>query len=500
MKTQAHLVVTAEALVDFARDTLLSDDPGRAYRTLTTALVGDGASDAAIGILRGEKDLSGDSDVGMGLVAAKRGIRLERFKNSARYIYAGRFKHHGIWMRPKAVIVQYGPTDAYAAAEAAQAHGQPWSDRARSLYYTRIGEHLELLELGGAQDLPRIQHYVVFERCGERPFWEQPPTTPQQALDEAIAAGRKLDERGFAVDDPSLLRARLKIEEERVVRQEKKRMGDRVAAAMLGIEDDDNGDAADTTGQEDPRAARDRRADERHEKWLAELRAIGEEVRRRAGDDTFVLKVYDGREFVVPRAPFVRWALDRNDELAEFMPAWENVAKSGVKMQLDNPNHTDWVLGAGMDIEVAYSPKVSAAAWQEAARVQEECREKRAAETAPASPPRFGRIFAAIDRLRGSRHPAAVIIDAGECTGVVGREILVLPDSDASQLERVAKCKGLIVAHGGPLAHLVIASRGYGITVMQHAEACSLFTEGMTLSLSPASGRIVVLCEKGSTT
>lgn len=155
-------------------------------------------------------------------------------------------------------------------------------------------------------------------------------------------------------------------------------------------------------------------------------------------------------------------------------------------MELDNPDHTDWILGAGLTFEEAYSDVVSEPAWDAAYRLQEEARKSKT--------PKFAGIFAAIEQLRDARHNAAVIIDAGECTGVVGVDIAVFHDSKGDRVGDMGdSCKGVIVEQGGQLAHLIIVSRGRKITVMRHRNACDLFKPGATVVLNPTIGRISVI-------
>ena len=45
------------------------------------------------------------------------------------------------------------------------------------------------------------------------------------------------------------------------------------------------------------------------------------------------------------------------------MPSWDCVSPTGIKMNMDDPYHTDWVLGAGLDIDESYSENVSGPAW-----------------------------------------------------------------------------------------------------------------------------------------
>ncbi len=101
-----------------------------------------------------------------------------------------------------------------------------------------------------------------------------------------------------------------------------------------------------------------------------EFTRIATQVREQAGENVFPLTLLDGRVVQVPRAPFMHWALSRVPDLQPTLPAWEPVSPSGVKLQNDDPCHTDWVLGAGLSIEESYTDNVSKPAWTVAADMQ----------------------------------------------------------------------------------------------------------------------------------
>jgi phosphohistidine swiveling domain-containing protein len=211
------------------------------------------------------------------------------------------------------------------------------------------------------------------------------------------------------------------------------------------------------------------------------IEQIGVKVREQAGADTFPMKLKDGRQVQVPKAPFVQWAL-RMTNNRDKAPDWEPVSPIGLKMEMDDPNHSDWVLGAGLSLGESYKDIVNEPAMDAAFKFQEQARQ-----------PQFSGITAALDQLRGEIHEAAVIVNAGERTGVVGTDIVVFPDSDGPRAKQLGDAVGAIVEKGGALAHFAIVSKGKGVTVMRHPDACELFQPGTQVQLNPKSGRIVIL-------
>lgn len=444
MSEHVHFIVTGHALTEAARNVLLSDEPGKAYRLLADSLLGANAGEAALQVLAGTHDLVGDSQVGIELVEADDCEEIRQFKQDVRYVYAGRWRHRGVWRRPVAVALVGHAVDGQWASKRAPVGSPEWH-KYRALYWAKESETAQRLDLHGEKA------WILFEACGESPHWHPPCSTAQEALDDALAAGRELQDR------PSDIELRIIVGE----------LADDRARRVLP--------ASALRGEIDEA---DREAKAKAEE--AALLEIGEKVRAQAGDDTFVLALESGRELTVPRAPFVRWALRRTDAA----PEWRTVAPVGVKMDLDDPDHTDWVLGAGLTLDEAYQSDVHDAAWDRAFEIQEEAR----ANKTP-----YAGIRAAMEMLGSTIHKAATVVDAGKRVGTVGKEILVLPDSEASRVHEIGEATGVIVEKGGKLAHFAIVTKGRGITVMRHPSACALFESGTRVELNPKTGRIVIL-------
>jgi hypothetical protein len=333
----AYFTITAEVVMDSARGLMLSEDPGRAYRFLRDNLIGAG-DDTVIKILSGEIDLIGDSHIGIDVKPADPDD-VKGYLENIRYVYAGRVRLRGLWFRPCAFIGSLGQVDAKAAFEDGYmrdtADLAAWN-RARAKYYTNDGEIVEIGEHAS------VKRWIVLEPCGEPPHWWAPLPDVQAAIVDSIAAGRSLEERGADV--------RPVVEVDQIIKDFG--IAGKKAAKLRRLALDADNEISD--------AKRD-----------LELQKIAKQVRDQAGDNTFVLTLKDGREVQVPLAPFTHWALHRLPDIRkEALPEWTCVAPSGVKMELDNPYHTDWVLGAGLTIKEGYSDNVSYPAWDKAAELQ----------------------------------------------------------------------------------------------------------------------------------
>ncbi len=339
----AHFVITGEAIAEHARGLMLSDRPGEALRVLCQCLVGDGVIDVAHKVLAGESQLTGDSKKGVGVKPARKTKALRRYLKDLQFIYAGRVRLNNCWHRPRGRVTRFDGDDARAALKSlgrvslplplSDAPGSKAFAKLRATYYALPNERVELVEIDN------VETFVVFEPCGEPPQWLTPAATAQEATTTALAAGRRLQELGAEVQ------RRPQDEAEAIIT--KHNLGD--------AEADELRDLADAAEEE---------------RWKAEMQRIGERVREQAGDDVFPLELGDGRTVQVPRVPFMYWALTRLPERRSVLPPWDLVSESGLKLSNDNPYHSDWVLGAGLEITESYADHVNKPAWRYAAKIQ----------------------------------------------------------------------------------------------------------------------------------
>jgi phosphohistidine swiveling domain-containing protein len=85
-----------------------------------------------------------------------------------------------------------------------------------------------------------------------------------------------------------------------------------------------------------------------------------------------------------------------------------------------------------------------------------------------------------------SSHRAAVVSSGGRVTGIVGDDIVVLPNMNVQHLGAVMLAEGVVAEVGGMLAHLAIVCRERGKTMMVMPGACSVLKPGMHITLLPA--------------
>jgi phosphohistidine swiveling domain-containing protein len=440
MSTQiAHMVVEGAFIVQTARDMMLSEMTAKAWRLISSGLIGDENTEKlAIQILEGTKTLEGDSELGISVADE---ADASRYLETLRYIYVGRVRIGKGWYRPKAIITRFGPLDAAHAARVTGVEALPTTldryfgvevldapqealtrfTRARASFYLLEGERAVLANVDGQR------RFWVFEPTGEIPFWWTESTDKVKAIREWLDAGHRPDE----LECPESDRAQL-------------------VAELTQDDEMEEGEA----------------------KWLAQdllfkqkCASIRARVLEKAGTDMMPLEV-EGRTYQVPRAPFTCWAL-RRTHLAHLAPEWDEVAPSGMKLPMDDPSHTDWMLGAGFNIgeDAGMNSPVMKAALDRAFQLQTELADYKI-------------------------HVLSGLLDV---TGVVGEDVVVLPDLSPHRIDALEGARAVITEQGGALAHLAQVALERGLVMVRVKGAVQKFPTGTKLTISLSQGEIEIL-------
>jgi phosphohistidine swiveling domain-containing protein len=188
----------------------------------------------------------------------------------------------------------------------------------------------------------------------------------------------------------------------------------------------------------------------------------------------------DAYDLRVPRAPFLIWAQRGAHRTLADMQHWTPVCPLGMKMMADDPIHSDWWIGAGLDPSEAYehSHPVNAAAWKFSSNL---------AYTEGRQCVRL----AGKGRVTG----AVVFPKAGEA--VPEGTIAVVPNAGVDyELALMSACRheagAVIAAVGGKLAHLATVSRELGARLVVVDEAMTRFSEGDIVTLDLDEGQVTI--------
>jgi len=578
----AHFRIDGSDLTRMIRDRVLDDNPGHAWR-IATCLGNDadddrqaGVADAALAVLNGTKRLVGD-EKGMKLV--KEHIKVtKKYLDDVSYLYAGRIRVHDKWYRPVAYVTDCGPRDMR------NDHGVPVLRMGNNKGYTGRAWHYAgrdeiVAEHAGYPDpdVPSIKREVIFQLCGERPHWLGVPCNAQAALDEFLAAGRRLEERshsrwyGTTADeiwadadngsnDPAKVDVGSKAIQMRGERVERERkalkkgdlgaMNARLNAELelaKALDEDDRpevqalradmikracakgpgvGAMAEMLDEFDPQAlttinphtAYEKQADrlERDYKLAQEIEdeaareaaedqieAERETLRQRRLDDlrAAILKQADGDlldlswdavlnadgavrvpagSIKVPRAPFLRWAFARLKMFEDQMPPWQNISPPGLKMMNDDPNHTDWIIGAGLDPTdralLYYPGPVNDAALKLSSELQD----------------RFDRPKA-ITVIVDGPWASGTVVHGQANTHVPPGSIVVLPNLHPRYLKATIHAAAIITEAGGATAHLAQVGRDRLLPIVLIEGARQKYPIGISVTVSTATRTVMEL-------
>lgn len=447
----AHFVVEGAFITETARNLLLSDSPSKAWRLIKSSLIGGDQSQiekVALEVLTGEKKLTGDSSKGIRVVKDRSSVN---YRKTMGYIYAGRVKIKNAWYRPDAEVTAFGSEDGREASrllpenmddlgtipEYVSLIRKWWKNRA--LHYANEGTicvEIPFKENQDDFDHKRVR-FFLFEPAGEPPFWKDELRTPQEAIREFLATGHRIREVGAIDPEEDEDTSAKRIEREEAECEIEFLVEEELAREVA---------------------------------YQARIVKIREDVLKQADGDLFELVTKDGKKYQVPRAPFVNWALRRASSIRHLAPPWTEVSLSGMKMQMDDPYHTDWLIGAGISLEEGSSfsrSPVMEAALDKMGEIQQEI----------------------------GHFDSTVLATASVCDGIVGESIgciFILKDlrNSPENNEAIEKARGIITENGGELSHLSIIAREMRIPIFRVKDARKRFVKGMRLRLDSENGWI----------
>ncbi len=202
------------------------------------------------------------------------------------------------------------------------------------------------------------------------------------------------------------------------------------------------------------------------------------EILKQADGDLFDLAyMVNGKQhrIKVPTAPFQNWAMWRTAG-AHLAKPWKKVTPPGMKMMGDDPYHTDWMLGAGLDLDAMTEDgsNLHEVAFELNFKMQND----------------FLNFNAAI--LCGDRRVKGRVVHAKPDQKVASDQIAVIPSANARYLAAAVSAAGVIVERGGSLAHLVVVAREQGVTIMRVEHALKLYPEGSEVLMNPEFGNVTL--------
>lgn len=310
-------------------------------------------------------------------------------------------------------------------------------------------------------DGPDTPLWVLFSEAEQPPFWLEPKTAQEAAsamVHELSVLGYQ---RTYGSHDLSVER-----DIERMTRQAKLNLAN--TGLRYGTSD-----AAQKLEEylQAGRAADPHHYEERRERILQQNRELG--LGFRAVDFGGEIGVRD-----VPNGPLLRWALKRGTGMRDAGPDWQPVSMSGLKQAGDDPIHTDWITGAGLEQHDFGKEPLMSIQNDLARQIQEET---------------LG--FKMHVLVAGKPGATGVIKHCKKDTEVDGNTIAVVANASI-HFDRIAReAAAVIVLEGGGLSHLAVNGLEMGQVIIRDPEARQKYPEGSVVTIDLVAGRVIKLSE-----
>ncbi|WP_210242336.1 PEP-utilizing enzyme [Mesorhizobium sp. B2-6-4] len=183
---------------------------------------------------------------------------------------------------------------------------------------------------------------------------------------------------------------------------------------------------------------------------------------------------FNGKTIRFPRAPFENWCLWRTDG-AHLAPPWQIVSPQGVKMMGDDPYHTDFLIGAGLEPDAMMRDRMfNDAVFKLRGEVQQE---KMGFECAVLSG-------------KGSAWGTVVHPKVGD--SLPDDAIVVLKSASAKYLDLALQAKGVIVERGGEMAHLITVAREKDAIIVRVPDALKIYPADASVTIDASEGKVTL--------
>ncbi|MFA6605126.1 MAG: PEP-utilizing enzyme [Patescibacteria group bacterium] len=198
-------------------------------------------------------------------------------------------------------------------------------------------------------------------------------------------------------------------------------------------------------------------------------------------------------DLFVPRGAFENWALDMIGRQSTI--EWKVVSCDGWKCGGDDPLHSDWMLGAGLQLDdwgdyfgelSADQQSLQAAAFDAAHAIQLAFRGVR-----------LGGAYSLL--VLGSEPPGEIrgaVVKPKPNAPVPAHSIVVLPDLRPHFVQALDGAAAVIAGAGGALAHLAVLAVERAVPIYYLAGVHSLLSEGSMVSIRDALLKIEDLEEE----
>jgi phosphohistidine swiveling domain-containing protein len=486
-----HIQITGEFITNRARQLVIEEDWTHASRFVTDALVGI-SDEQALGVLKGTHRLTGINDISYE-------EEEEAGRTAAAELYSsvfdcrGTLLHNGRRYQPYSCVDSFGINDA--------SYQKPYDDtslqhqrderlphvvwsagqmmdedgKRRALFYADNPKRDIVFRLF-RQD--RTETFVLFEPAYDSfPPWMPCFRTPQEAF---AAAESTTPTFGHRQQFPEVGATR----GVRHVKQQVENPAQVVADAAL--EDAEATDEQDLSG-----TGWNVEEDTSHFPPIEDIR---KQVIDFADNDseygwkTFKYVDPETKQSCTLRAPgraMIAYALS-NTQGAYLSPAYTPFSPQHLKMDNDNPYHSDAWLGCGLELGILVYDRqdIRNAAFSELAfSLQQELLKYRIH----------------VLTSGGVKHRSGKVVTEKDDVSRVNSETILVVKTAGVEHELAALRAGAVICEtGGPLAHLVTVCRERGIPIVRMDRATETYRSGTLLSLDLEKGEISIAATRFS--
>ncbi len=215
-----------------------------------------------------------------------------------------------------------------------------------------------------------------------------------------------------------------------------------------------------------------------HTKAIAKYKKLIDE---QANGDYIELSYIDGyddsnkKTVYIPRAPFEHWCL-RGTRAYNISKPWTPVSPSGMKMFNDDPFHTDFLIGAGMDIL--------------------SMNDSRSDFTKAVFDLRYDYsnsiLYGNCDVLSGSGNGVYNVVHYSKNVELTKSDVLIVPDLNPKYLPLTEKAGAIITERGGSTAHLVTVLRGDDYKIVRVENAKTIYPVGISVKIDCENRSIII--------
>ena len=507
-----YFSVTGEWITNFFRDKVLEGDWQRAINELRDTI--SCTLEQSMSILCGDNKLVGvDSHDDPGIDLVKDG-ECSDYLETLRYQYGHLVRIDNKWMKPYAYVTNYGIKDVshidwdrrLPEVIPEFMHNDKKLDlialahRAKSYCNNRYSDEVITTKINSEKCGQKVRMAVLFERTDAPPLWtmlastgEGRQATIQRAVD--IAADQQhLDRVGHIqeqIEEAGSEREAMRVRCMNYADEEAENY--RLGAAYSFHNIDEtlvtvDGPLPPIPGQRPPGALKVPTPDElfkSHRKADAALDDL-EGTRRQILEQNE--KLADGRmiehdfggkvgKVRIPEYPLRAWSL-RRTHLRVLIEDWKTICPMGMKASVDDPYHSDWMVGAGIDLGAYGDTDFSAQMYDLMHEIQEE---------------EMGFKFTILVNGKGKAGAVGTIVHPKPNEEVASDEIAVVPNAGEAYYAAARTAAAVIVENGGAMSHLAVVGLEEGFLIIRDEGARKKYRPGTLLTIDTKKGNIEVM-------